>query len=259
MENPDLREIALDYVEKYGGSFEPLVRAKVALTRGEDLNASQIRVILNCMRLDPNVSSSLPSPRFGIPSAKRPPSRDAIVIPLQRDKRTPEPTLGPCGKTEPHHRHPWGKPGESKYRRTCEGVIFPINRYGTIGTEAKVKYKFATSKGGKLVHKTTGEAVVIWHPHDHEWGFDERFTTLKLKLECKLPSWLTDPILYKEEPTHLYGDENFGRTRCSRCFTATELREGPVLTKGPLGLEDVIFLPPVCMIPDCGCDGYAHA
>ena len=267
-ENPNLREIATKYVEEYGGDFAPLVNIKLGLVHDEDeLTTAEARIVLNCMRHDSTVNGSLPAPRFGVPADR--PRRDAVVIPMQRDRRSARhrgPVEHKCGRTQPHDEH-----FTSGYDVKCPGVPWEITRYGLIPTRGRIHGKpYAASATGALVHKVEGEAVFYWRPNRHEWGFETGLPVqFSVKVLCKNPSWLKDPKLYAEEPVHLYDDDSFGRSRCKRCFTVVEMKQKPVeemveqvlkdIDGGPIGLAAVQFLPPVCMIPDCGCDGTAHA
>lgn len=251
-ENPELREIALKYIHQYGGSFEPLLRVKHFLSRNEDddLTTAQIRLILNCMRHDAAVAADMPAPQFPFIVEKR--SRDAVVIPIQRSRRKHVGEVQ-CDNPEPHEYHTDRTEGS-----WCHGVPFPINRVRAAVTRGRLKTKnFAASKTGALVHKMTGEAKFMWRPYPHAWGFVEHPVSVSVKTFCKNPSWLHDAHLFTEEPIHLYADEVFAKERCSRCFTVSELREGPRIPKQRA--PQPVFLPPVCMIPDCGCSGLAHA
>lgn len=250
-ENPDLRAIALDYLETYGGSFEPLLRLKLysaQLEEGEVLQTQQIRMILNCMRHDPAVASGLPAPKFPyMLPRQRPPATPEMGKVIQMPKRRGKVD---CGNKEPHEYHGLGT------GTWCEGVPFEINRYGHAYTQATIKMNYVASRTGALVHKLTGVASLQWTPNRHDWGFLDHPTSVSVKLVCKLPSWVRDGLLFKEEPVHLYTDDAFGKERCPRCFAVTELREGAAIPKQRA--QEPTFLPPVCMIPDCGCSGYAH-
>lgn len=237
-ENPELRDLAIAYIDKYGGSFEPLLKIKqyIAYHGVETLATIQIRLVLNCMRHDPEVAGTLPAPKFGTPDG-----RGAVVIPMQRDRRR-RPAVAVvtknCGRTQPHDEH-WISMGVLK----CEGVPWKVNRYGLVPTRGRIKGKpFAVTVSGSLVHKVEGEAIFYWSPNQHEWGFREGIPSrFSVKVMCKNPSWLKDPNLYAEEPVHLYSDESFGKGRCARCFTAEELREPPPKPNPSLM---PLFLPP---------------
>lgn len=237
-ENPELRNLALSYVEQYGGDFDPMVRAKRAMIRGEELNTTMIRTVLNCMRVDAQVAASLPAPEFPFVVAKRldDEGRMGRVIPMQRDRRS-KTGEEHCGSGEPHEYH------SSKTDRTwCGGTPFPINRHGRVATRGRIRMNFGATKSGALVHKLTRDAKFIWQPHRHEWGFVDHPISVSVKTGCKNPSWLHDAHLFKEEPVHLYADEIFAKERCPRCFTVTELQEGPPPMK--LGIPQVVFQPP---------------
>ncbi len=60
--NPDLLELAIDYVWDYPGDFEPLVTARELVRLTDSLPVPTARMVLNCMRGDPHVAASLPPP-----------------------------------------------------------------------------------------------------------------------------------------------------------------------------------------------------
>lgn len=243
-ENPDLRDLALDYIDKYGGSFEPLLRIKNYMASGEDYEpgTSQIRMILNCMRNDVAVAATLPAPQFPYTVPKggflASPKPMGQVIPMQRDRRSKPQGKQDCGNKESHSYHGLG------YGSWCEGVPFQINRHYSVRTKGRLHtMHFAVSKSGALVHKMTGEATFIWRPNQHDWGFAaDHPVEVNVKTNCKNPSWVSGGHLFEEEPVHLYADDAFAKSRCIRCFSASELRKGPVIPRQRA--HPVIFLPP---------------
>jgi len=225
-EDPRLRELAISYINQYGGNFEPLLRAKMAMASGHELNVPQVRMVLNCMRHDAQVSDTLPKPRFPFVVPKGGGGGKVIdLIPRQRRRDSMEVVRRQCSNTEPHEAHRiveddngFGEP----YNAVCDGIPFPINRKAVLKRiEAKVKAPFAAGKTGGLVHKTAGYGYTDWMPNRHDWGY--RHQIFKVKLVCKNPGWLTWPVLYMEEPAHLYHLSEFPRDRCPRCFTVEEL------------------------------------
>lgn len=256
-ETPELAKLALNYIHEYGGSFEPLIKIKHFLAYSEDdeLTTAQIRVILNCMRHDVTIAHQMPRPRFPFAVPRTRFDGGAVVIPMQRNRRREMGEVA-CDNEKPHDHHL-----HSSGDAFCRGVAWPITRFALVPSNGVVKRKFAAGRTGLLVHKLTGQATFYWQPYRHNWGFHDYPVKVKVKTCCKNPSWLTDAGLFVEEPTHLYTGDEFGKERCSRCFSVNELREGPTLPSPVVGLEDVMprFLPPVCMIPDCGCSGFTHA
>lgn len=248
-ENPDLRELAIDYINKYGGSFNPLLRIKLHLARGgsvDGLNTVQIRTILNCMRHDVAVAAHMPAPQFPYTPPREgedpfrtyspdPEARQVIELPRQRDPRKGKQD---CGNPDSHEYHGLGT------GTWCEGVPFGINRTrGTVRTQGRLKtMKFAATRSGALVHKLTGEARLLWRPYPHDWGFVDHPVGVIVKTNCKNPSWIQDGHLFMEEPVHLYIDEVFAKKRCQRCFSVAELREGPPSMK--LSVPQAVFIPP---------------
>lgn len=235
-ENPELRDLAIEYVNKYGGSFDPLLRIKMFLVDHDEgeLTTGQIRLILNCMRHDAAVAADMPAPKFPFVVRKQ---AIAPVIPIQRDRRSQKTGPQDCGNKEPHEYHRLG------VGNWCNGVPFEINRRYTVKTSARIHtQRFAVTKSGALVHKITGEARLTWRPHPHDWGFVDHPVGVTVKTMCKNPSWIDGGHLFEEEPIHLYTDDVFTKSRCHRCFSVQELREGPPPEKR--GVPQVVFQPP---------------
>lgn len=51
-----LAQLAASYLGRYAGEFQPLVACKLQLADGRPLNVAQVRMVLNCMRVDPFVT-----------------------------------------------------------------------------------------------------------------------------------------------------------------------------------------------------------
>lgn len=72
-EDGSLVDLAQDYLRRYTGEFAFLVDLQEALvTRGRPLTVANVRGVLNCMRNDPRVCLTLPSPRFTEPEPRVP-------------------------------------------------------------------------------------------------------------------------------------------------------------------------------------------
>lgn len=89
-EDDRLRELAIAYLQQYGGDFDPLVRAKRAMLAGAELTTTIIRTVLNCMRHDVNVADKMPIPTTPFYIMPSPPRRKGHVV-----------------KDEPVYRHPF--------------------------------------------------------------------------------------------------------------------------------------------------------
>lgn len=61
-EDPRLTDLAIAYLQQYGGDFDPLVRAKRVMNQGGEMTTVIIRTVLNCMRHDVNVADKMPVP-----------------------------------------------------------------------------------------------------------------------------------------------------------------------------------------------------
>jgi hypothetical protein len=185
-ENPELTQIAYDYLRNYGGDFEPLVEALRAFQQERWLPTNSIRVVLNCMRHDLNVANDLPAP-IGY---KIPRKIAEVVKPRKRDWREPV----PCDIKESHGGHTYKLDGELVI---CEGIPWKINRQTFYHREATVKVPFARARGGRFIHSITGEAWLEWRTPNmgHSFGWDKYPPSLSVKSSCKYPSWINKPIL----------------------------------------------------------------
>lgn len=197
-ESEKLRELALLYAANYDGTFQPLITAREYLRETGRMSTKTARIVLNCMRHDDGVSKDMPKPKG-----------------FTRRKHEPKVKKWQCSNKEPHYGHWSDKKGR------CEGVPWPINRRSTVDVAATVKYPFAVSQSGAFVHRTHGSARVRWYPNRHDWGFSEHVKPiLYVRLICKYPSVLRNPILVTKEPDYTQM-ENAIRplTRCMRgCF-----------------------------------------
>lgn len=224
-DDPSLVDLAVAYVMNYTGEFEPLVDAKEYLEEEGELTIALTRKVLNCMRHDANVMSRLP----------RPQRRDNVVDLAPRRKKK-ENTNKPCSDTQPHYVHRWG--GEDNpYKYYCEGVDWPINR-GRIVRPAKVKVPYVASRTGVLIHDVMpgGPHWSIWQGPTHEYGYrtDEHpwynsAADLSVKLLCKFPSRLENPILIKGNELEKYmeiEDALKGLRRMSMCPYCADVRAG---------------------------------
>lgn len=228
-----LRDLAEDYVQRYTGDFEPLVDAQEALAKGEELTVAMVRKVLNSMRHDRNWYSKMPVPKRG-----------AEVIPMRppRASKVPDTIPKQCAEEKGHYRHPWEKtpkPGGPEWRYywkyECSGVPWEITRK-EFRSMAKVKYPLAVSKSGRLIHSIDpdGRHNTVWFGPLHAWGWksDEHHwltadAELNVKLRCKHPSWIRNPILLRPEQVDIYleAQQAIGRTgieRCPHCIAVEE-------------------------------------
>lgn len=188
-EDAILTEYALEYLEKYGGSFEPLVNAQNMLRAEGELPTAIIRVVLNCMRFDTNVASLLPPPK---PYLRSVPNKNAKKKSNPFIAYSDEDLPTHCGNTESHSWHTF-KHGDLYPQ--CKGVPFPINRnYFT--RPATVKKPYMRSRTGSLFHHVNtepGTAYVSWYPPNHSYGFGDRLPVLYARTLCKYPGVIQQP------------------------------------------------------------------
>lgn len=91
--NPELLDLAIDYVWDYTGDFELLVAARELARLTDTLPLGTARAVLNCMRVDPHVAASLPVP-----------PRLVVVRPPEEDRfrpRRPDPPRRPVKHVPP--------------------------------------------------------------------------------------------------------------------------------------------------------------
>jgi hypothetical protein len=213
-EYPTLKNLAEEYVRTYGGDFDPLVGARIFFEANGYLTTGMARMVLNCMRHDRNVCAELPTPLAPITSLD-------VVRAAMRIAR--------CPNEQPHYAHMF-KPVYSDRSLRCEGTPFVINRIGVVQTSASIKYGFAVSRSRSLIHRTAGYGIVSWLSPLHAWGTSG--WNLSVKLACKCPSWLKNPLLFKDEPRPGRPSENewvidpaFFPKRCTRCFADSNPEE----------------------------------
>lgn len=215
-EDDSLMDLAVAYLNVYGGDFEPLVNAQREMVSSGELSTRTARVVLNCMRYDINVSDSLPEPKSPSLVVRK---RQKVLTELQ------------CANTEPHYTHWWRPSGEALHTPNpiaesvrCDGLPWKLTRE-RFQTKATVKRQFVAARTGKLVHRASGEAYVRWYPPPHEYG-PAAFRELSVKLICKFPSWVHKPVLTDSIPDlKLWAESDLNRSLClNGCFTEEELR-----------------------------------
>lgn len=191
--DPELTELAYDYLDVYTGDFEPLVQAQDRVASRQFLTTSQVRVVLNCMRHDWNIADNLPTPMAKV--IDMPVRGEHSVHPAQGKKRKKgKPVLPePCTRTDIHERHQLDQMGFY-----CHGV--PNDREDYLWIDAKVKVKYVKAKGGKMIHLVGDGSNFQWKTNRFGPGFSRFSPYLNIKLLCKYPSWLRNPILLPEIP-----------------------------------------------------------
>lgn len=204
-EDSTLKLLAEEYIQNYGGDFEPLVNAVAIYRDTGDLPVSIVRVVLNCMRYDRNVAPHLPNPKKYEMGA---------VVEIERHRKKRKNYYQDCDNFESHYGHSWQ--GEENDTYWCSGVPFLINRE-TFSTCATVKFPLAKARHGKLVHHITGEAWIYWLPPSHTYG-PARAIELQVKSLCKYPSVIVRPqLLSAEKATSLISLNPADLALCPYC------------------------------------------
>jgi hypothetical protein len=203
-EDQSLMNLAMAYIDVYGGDFEPLVAAKSEFAAYGSLTTRTARVVLNCMRYDVNVSASLPAPQ-----------RPALVYdkPRNRRRRSNEIEHRPCLIREPHYTHMWTTDSDDLV--DCPGIPYEINR-SMYQLPARIKKPYTFGRGAtSLIHRTTGEGYLTWHPNWHGYGFIIP-PVLHVRTACiETTRTLKNPALMDRIPQ----DEETWRERCHQgCF-----------------------------------------
>jgi hypothetical protein len=223
--DPELAELALDYLDNYTGDFDPLVRAQETLERGSLLTTTQTRVVLNCMRHDWSIADQLPQPMAKVIDM---PVRDETIV---KPKRKKEPKWTdrtvPCGRTEIHLGHNYEKDDYKHWH--CRGIS--NNRQDYFWIPARIKVPYAKARGGKMVHLVNleGDSNFKYMPNRYGdgygsgyesksipklWGFSPR---LSVDLLCRYPSWLENPMLLAEIPEGMLTPQGQPIGLCPHC------------------------------------------
>jgi hypothetical protein len=201
-DHPLLVDIARNYLIQYTGDFEFLLDMR---RKCEHLTVPQARGVLNCMRNDPRAMTALMEILRRLPRAPELPAangdgefrEDEKVVPfrLRRTSGYGKKTNEHCDETQPHHGH-W-----TDRNNFCPGIPWAINR-AVFALPAKVKRKYAIAKSGTLIHLVARERhAVQWFPRDsHGEGFGR--AELCVRLVCRYPSMLRNPVLTDELPEH---------------------------------------------------------
>jgi hypothetical protein len=171
--NPDLRYRVLKYLRGYQGEFEPLVDAQEWMQYSDSdevMPVAMVRKVLNCMRHDTAVMSTLPAPLAREGSKKK-------VCTIKKSHDT-------------HHL---------EYNNWCAGVPFAINRTDSYRMQARVKTKLVAARTGALIHLSNGFGRMRWYPVFHDYGW-RAVNRLAADTMCRYPSVIDKPILMN------YGD-----------------------------------------------------
>jgi hypothetical protein len=220
--DPELAELAYDYLDQYGGDFEPLVRAQDVLSEGRLLTTTQTRVVLNCMRHDWNIADQLPTPMGKVIDM---PVRETEVVPRPKRKdKVPswKDRYVDCDRTDYHEPHSYEAKGFDQWR--CGGI--PNGREDYLWVPARIKTPYAKAKGGKMVHIVAPEgSVYLYYPNRYgdgygsngeQWGrFPPR---LSVNLLCRYPSVLVNPLLLWEVPEGMLTSEGKPLALCPHCI-----------------------------------------
>jgi hypothetical protein len=224
--DPELTELAYDYLDNYTGDFEPLVRAQDRVASRQFLTTAMVRVVLNCMRHDWEIADQMPQPMAKVIEM---PVRDNEVEIVPKRKRTKTPSWTDryvdCGKTEVHPPHSYEANGFDQWR--CSGVA--NDRPDHLWIDAKIKTPYVKAPGGKMIHLLGEGSNYHWYPNRYGDGYGSlnlpgegslwmRFPPdLNVKVLCKHPSWLKNPLLLWEIPDGLITNDGTPIKLCKYC------------------------------------------
>lgn len=238
---PALADLAREFVIEYTGDFSFLRDMKLTV---DMMTVGMVRGVLNCMRNDPRASIKLieimKQPRPDQPAANGDGdfSEDETVVPFRRRRRSVKRTNDLCEETSSHYAH-WSG---GEFNNFCPGIPWPINRERT-SLPAKVKRKYAIAKSGTLIHLVAKEgSMCSWYPADAH-GYWYRHTELYVKLVCRYPSSLRDPVLVDELPEH-----HWNLKLCPYCIEEVRLQCPELL----LSNESESISPPQPDEANCG-------
>ncbi len=220
-----LIELAYEYLDTYPGEFDPLVRAQDVVRSGRPLTTPQIRVVLNCMRNDWDIADKMPRPMAKVIDM---PVRDNDIEVIPRRKRKDkvpswEDRYVDCDSPKLHPPHSYKKNGFDQWR--CGGKA--NNRPDHLWIDAKIKTPYVKAKGGKMIHLLGEGSHFHWYPNRYGDGYGNlnigdgmwpRFPPdLNVKLLCKYPSWLRNPMLMWEIPDGLITNDGTPIGLCKYC------------------------------------------
>lgn len=177
-EDPRLTELAVVYLQESANEFEPLVLARQELIETGALRVQTVRIILNCMRNDYKVGDQMPVPDRPTLSLVVPSKGKAVQKPEE------------CGQSTPHVGHyfvtqHWG----NVY---CYGVT--NGRKHSFERSFTPKVGYAKARTGALIHRPADEGswIMYW---TNQYGPGFKRTEVSLKLSCKYPSRIKNPLL----------------------------------------------------------------
>jgi hypothetical protein len=214
-ENENLRTLAYLYLASYQGDFAFLVDCKQRVELDMTLTTGMVKGILNCMRVDPRLPYDLPEPLL--------PDAEVIeMFPKKKDKKKKKnkPFECPLLLAGLFHHHKdssiMGWKPDDDYMRHCSGLyrINRITRYMEAHPHEGVIYAVGKSPASKMLH-SIDHMYTVWRPlaHEYGWTYDHypyhnyrkasEFETV-VKLGCKHPSWLKNPILLRQSDVDEY-------------------------------------------------------
>lgn len=236
-----LEDVAYEYLETYGGEFEPLVMARATLEKYGRLSTSQIRVVLNCMRHDWNVAAELPIPeRVGLAEVIEMPKRKPKKGSYYEHRPTHEEQEVLCDVTVFHRPHTY----EGFYERNGEKIPYPYmscpgrtnGRPYSIEVPLLPKVPYVKARNGKMIHLVSDSAAhtFIWHPNLYGWGYDsgrafrhEGARHLNdpdaiIMTKCRYPSVINNGILIAELPEGVFNPDGTKLKLCKHCTAVEE-------------------------------------
>jgi hypothetical protein len=217
-ESAELADMALRYALNYHGEFEFLTDAKHHAQVEGTLTVALARGVLNCMRNDARVAAELPPPAY---------YADDKVVPMSTQKNKKKRYNLDCNNLESHDGHSWYEVPETyQGLHFCEGVPFPIMRKSSISMKLRVNVPYVVSKNRHvMIHASVPDSDrnrLEWRPNRHDWGFKgiygygDLWLTAWIKIRCKYPSILRDPLLLTQEQAD--GMIEIGTMWCPHCF-----------------------------------------
>lgn len=168
--DPQLRQLAIDYLGQWAGEFDFLSNAKQAIESGEGLRPEVVKGILNCMLADANVRNMPEVPDLSFDAGGNPfaaPSEDTL----------PSLTLSPDRRRLEFEMRP--KP---KYGQGYHGEV-PMK------TKWNKPHIISMASNAKLVHEINPHTSYLdwWKGRDDWNGRDFRW---KMELYCDNAFWM---------------------------------------------------------------------
>lgn len=238
-DNPDLLEVALDYLDGYTGEFDFLLGMQMRVSQGLSLSTGMVRGVLNCMRNDPR--ADLPEVEDdGVDDVDE---EDNVVDlakarwqvfqrPRRREPAPEPPAEPPCPLEGREHDAHWKHRGGSGW--WCRGW-HALHRQPFVTKRARFHADYVRGAKSNLIHRATHEGWIVWANPPHRWGM-ARVWSWEVGRVCSKNAYplkrgetLTAQQVREAEPHEVHHtNPHKGITLCALCFPNEEGKPTPL-------------------------------